>query len=117
MSTTIRAGQLRHRITVQERSQLQDEFGGQVTTWTNVAVLYAAVEPARAAEKMAAQALQVEISHTITVRYQPWMTGPKQIAGLRAVWGNRIFDFHGAIDVEERHRLVQIPATEGLTNG
>lgn len=116
-AVSIHAGSLRHRITFQQRSTVIDAYGGQSETWTDVATVWGAIEPASGAEKVAAQALQVEISHTVMVRHQPWMTGPKQLAAYRVVWGSRVFDLHAAIDIDERHRLVNITASEGITNG
>jgi SPP1 family predicted phage head-tail adaptor len=117
VSASVRAGSLRHRITFQRRITTVDSFGGQSVDWSDVATIWGGIEPANGREQVAAQAFQAAISHTITCRYQPWMGSPKQIAGMRVIWSGRVFDLHPAVDVDERHRLMRIPATEGMSNG
>lgn len=113
----MRAGDLRHRITFQQRGMSADSFGAQAETWTNVATVWADVSPLSGRELLAAQAVNVEISHKITIRWQQQFAGPKAVAAMRIVYGSRIFDIHSSIDTDERRKTIELSCAEGLTNG
>lgn len=113
----MRASDLRHRVTFQSRSVTTDSFGAQSQAWADVATVWADVSPLSGRELMAAQAINVEVSHSITIRWQAQFAGPKVAAAMRIVYGNRIFNIHSAIDPDERRKTIQISASEGLNNG
>ena len=68
----IRAGDLRHRVTVQRRVTSQDTFGAEVESWATVAVVWAAVEPLIGAEIFAAQRVAPHAKVRVRMR---WMGG------------------------------------------
>lgn len=113
----MRSGDLRHRVTFQRRSTVTDSFGAQSETWTDVATAWADISPLSGRELLAAQAVNVEISHTVTIRYQAQFAGPKAVAAMRIVYGDRIFNIHSSLDVDERHRELKLTCSEGLNNG
>jgi len=117
MSVVFRAGDLRHRIRIQQRATTIDSAGGQSVVWTDVAAVKAAIEPLSGRELLAAQAVRSAISHTITVRWQALFADPQAAAALRVVYGTRIFNIEAALNVDERNRLVHMSAQEGLNNG
>lgn len=113
----MRAGDLRHRVTFQVRSAIQDSFGGQSESWSDVATVWADVLPLSGRELMSAQAVNVELSHKVTIRYQAQFAGPKAVAAMRIAYGDRIFNIHSALDVDERHKEIDLTCAEGLSNG
>lgn len=113
----ISAGRLNRRIIIQQRAVTQDSSGGQVETWTAVATVWSAIEPLTARELMAAQAVQSEVSHSITIRWQAAFADPKAVAAMRAVYGARIFNIAGSMNTEERNRELILTASEGLNKG
>lgn len=113
----IRAGQLRHRIDVQNRSVTLDSFGGQPLTWTTFATVWADVLPMSAREREASQAINVEVSHEITVRYRSDFADPKVMASRRIVYRGRYFNIQGIGNVDERNREMTIWAQEGMNLG
>lgn len=113
----IRAGELRRRVTFQTRSTAQDSVGGQLTTWTDVATVWAGIEPLGVGERLAAAAEHVDASHTITVRYQALFADPRAVAAMRAVYKGRIFNIVGSMNEEERNRNVVLQVREGLNEG
>jgi SPP1 family predicted phage head-tail adaptor len=113
----MRAGDLRHRITFQTRSTGQDAIGGQALPWSDVTTVWADVSPLSGREIMAAQAIQSELTHMISVRYQSQFSDPKVMAAMRIMYGNRIFNIHASIDVDERHKTIEISCGEGLNDG
>lgn len=113
----MRAGDLRHRVTFQSRSVATDSFGAQSTIWTDVTTVWADIAPLSGRELLAAQQINVEISHSITIRFQQQFSGPKAVAAMRIIYCDRIFNIHASIDPDERRRSIVLTCSEGLNNG
>src|SRR6266403_3642030 len=113
----MRAGQLRHRVVVEQQAQTQDSFGGQPLTWSTVATDWGDINPLSGREREAAQAINVEISHEITIRYQSGFADPKAMAAYRLRYGSRLFNIHGTLNVDERNREITVLAGEGMNVG
>jgi SPP1 family predicted phage head-tail adaptor len=111
-TTAIAAGELRHRIVIQDRSLAQDSFGGQLSVWTDRITARAAVKPLTGRELELAQAVATETSHQVSLRYRPGIT-PAQ----RLLYAGRIFNIHAVIDVDERHVKLVLLVSEGLNDG
>jgi SPP1 family predicted phage head-tail adaptor len=117
----ISAGALNRRITLQSHSITQDTYGEPLNTWTNVATVWAAVEPLSGRELLAAQAVQSSVTHQITIRYQVQFADPKVMAAMRATMTKdgvtRIFNISDSRDLEEHRNMLVLGATEGLNDG
>lgn len=106
------AGTLRKRITLQQQSPSVDSYGQQSLTWTDVATVWASVEPSVGRELMAAQAVSLEQPTTITIRWQPLFASPKAVAAMRVVYNGRIFNLHSVENEAERNVLLTLVASE-----
>ena len=113
----IRGGTLRKRVQIQQRATTQDSTGQQSTVWTTIATVWADIESMTARELVAAQSVNMEATHTITVRYQAIFAQPKIVATYRALYNSRVFNISGMDNVEERNALVVLTAAEGLNDG
>ena len=113
----INAGTLRKRITLQQQSISVDTYGQQITTWTDVATVWASIEPSVGRELMAAQAVSLDQPTTIMIRWQPAFASPKAVAAMRAVYNDRLFNIHSVENEEERNRTLTLLASEGLNDG
>ena len=113
----MQAGTLRKRITFQTRDVSVDSFGQQATSWTDAFTMWAGIEPLSAREVFAAQGVQSEISHKITVRYRVELSNLTADAAMRVVHAGRLFNIQGMRSIDERHRTIELYATEGLSNG
>lgn len=118
----MRAGQLRHRVTFQARDTGTDSFGQQATTWSNVlASVPADVQPLSGREMLAAQAVNAELSHTVTVRFHPLLTDPVKVAAMRISYSDgtttHILSLSSAVNVDARNRQIDIGAMEGPNLG
>lgn len=70
----MRAGTLRHRVTIEHKTETRDSYGGVSTAWaTFAASVPAAILPVSGREFFAAEAQQSEVSAKIVMR---------QLAGL-----------------------------------
>ena len=114
---TIAAGQLPRRLVIQSKATGPDTFGGAPATWTDVATVWARIEPLTGRQLMAAQTISTEISHKITMRYQSAWANPKTVAAYRGLYATRVFNFHASMNPGEMNESISILASEGLNNG
>lgn len=103
----MRAGDLRNRIKIQQKSVTRDTFGGETVTWTDVVTVWAAIEPISGREYYAAQQVQAEASTRIRIRYYAGIT-----TSMRVLWGTRYFDILSVIDIQERGREIHLMCKE-----
>lgn len=97
----MRAGLLRHRVTLQSPSATQNEYGEEVITWTDERTVYASIEPLRGREYLEARAQTQELSHRIRMRYQP----DKSLhPSWRISYGSRTFLIESVRNVMESDR-------------
>lgn len=108
----MRPGKLRHRITLQQVTRTPDGIGGYTETWTDVATVWAAVEPLRGRELFDAEQVQSEITHRVRIRYRSGVD-----SSMRVRFGARLFRIQSVIDVDERHREIQLMCQEVGTDG
>jgi SPP1 family predicted phage head-tail adaptor len=95
----MQAGNLRNRITVQDKNVTQNAYGEEVITWTTVDEVWAAVEPLMGREFMAAKQVQAEVSTRIRMRFIPGLA-PE----MRVLFGSRVFEILSVQHVYERRR-------------
>lgn len=115
--TPIRAGQLNRRIQLQRQSTVRDSMGGPQRTWLNLATVWAEIQPLSGRELESAQRMASEVTHQITVRYQPMFADTRVVAGYRALYKARVFNIHAALNDEERNIFITLLASEGLDDG
>lgn len=105
----MRAGELRHRITIQESVQTRDTDGAVLDTWGNVATVWAAVEPQSGSEQFVQNEDQVLASRLTRFRI-------RKRAGLntkmRVVFGGQVFDLRQIIHVEANNREMWLVGEE-----
>ena len=112
-TNTVSAGKLRHKITVQQKTQTSTGDRGQpVYGWTTLATPYASLDSLGAIGKKAeiARQLVATATHEITLRY---------LAGLdercRVQWNGRTFNIGYIWNHEERNIWLTLLCTEQKT--
>ncbi|OPX87736.1 MAG: Phage head-tail joining protein [Pelotomaculum sp. PtaB.Bin104] len=103
----MRAGELRHRITIQEPVETLDSLKTPVLSWQDVATVWAAVEPLRGREYLEVKNTNTELSARIRIRYRRGIN-----PSMRVKYGSRIFNIESVIDFEERHREIHLMCSE-----
>lgn len=109
----MRAGRLRHRVAIQRRTGAESGFGEPTDTWSTLATVSAGIEPISGREYFAAQQVQSEVTHRVTIRYFEGVN-PKD----RLLWTDpatgvaRYFDIRAVIDRDERHREFALMCVE-----
>lgn len=105
----MRAGDLRHRVTIQEKQVTKNSYGEEVITWQDVATVWAAVEPLRGREFLEAQRAGAEVTTRIRIRHRDGIR-PE----MRVVQGNHTYDIKAVLDVGGRGRELHLMCREVL---
>lgn len=87
----MRAGALRHRVSIQTPNEIQDSTGALVTTWTELIETWAEVLPATGSERWIQNMDQrvAERSAQVRLRYRDDVTITEQ---CRIVWGAHTYN-------------------------
>lgn len=112
-TNTVDAGQLRHLVTVQQKTITgTGERGQPLYTWTTLATPYASVEniPPFGKKFEMARQLVATATHEITMRYLSGLTETGRIQ-----WNNRTFTIGYIWNHEERNIWVTLLVTEQKT--
>ena len=103
----MRAGDLRRRVTIQQKSVTRDTYGAEVISWTDVATVWASVEDLSGRELYDAERITTEVTTRIRIRYRAGIT-----TDMRAVYGARVFNIRAVLDTEGRKRELQLLVAE-----
>lgn len=105
----MKAGDLRHRITVQYPVEAQDSAGQPIATWKDLFTCWAAIEPISGREFTMTQQTGTEAQIRIRIRARPVKLSGK----MRVLFGTRIFELVAPpINVQERNREVHLMCRE-----
>jgi SPP1 family predicted phage head-tail adaptor len=99
------AGSLRHRITIQQRTDTQDSYGEPIPAWTTFATVWAAVEPQSGQEATIAMSQQQEARLRVRVRVR-YRTGISTL--MRIAWQGRLFQIEGMAEVKSNRREIHL---------
>lgn len=111
----MRAGKLRHRVTIQQRlagSPQRTPTGAPDTSWSDVATVWASIDTLRGRELIEAQAVQSRLEVRIRLRYRAGLT-----AAMRIVHGTDIYNIEAVIDREQQHVELELMCSRGSNNG
>lgn len=110
----MRAGRLRHRVTIEQPTTTQDpNTGEQVPGWAAVATVWASVEPLSAREFIAAGAGQSSVSARVMMRYRSDVT-----AGMRLTYRGKVYNIKGVLpDPESGLEWLTLPVSQGVDDG
>lgn len=110
----MQAGKLRHRVSLQAWAETQDPNTGAIKhDWSEVAKVWASVEPLSAREFIQSSAGQSQISARIVIRYR---TGVD--ATMRIVHRGRLYNIQGVLaDKVSGLEYLTLPVSEGVNAG
>ena len=123
---TLAAGRLRHRILIEEYvldldsngEVIQDPESGQTFgTWTEVATVWAAIEPLSTREFIAAQAVQSQMTARIIIRHREGLDAAMRLVHMRSggVRG-QVYNIHGLLnDKDSGLEYITIPVSAGVS--
>jgi SPP1 family predicted phage head-tail adaptor len=99
----MRAGRLDRRITIQGKVVTQDEFGGEVVTWSDVATVWAEKIENRGQERFSAQQFVGKSAKTFKIRWSA--TVAVVTTEHRVVFDGRQHDIHDVREVGRREGI------------
>ncbi|MCK3852096.1 phage head closure protein [Pseudomonas sp. W2Jun17] len=110
----MRAGDLRHRITIQRPVHTQDPVTGEMTpSWVDVAKLWADVEPVSVNQFVAAATNQSKVSARIVIRYRAGIDST-----MRILHRDKIYNVEGVLaDKVSGLEYLTLPVSEGVNDG
>ena len=109
----MRAGRLRHRVTMQDRVDTADGKGGNVITWTDNRVVWAAIEPKKGNQFYDSQTETAEIEGKITIRY---FSGFDPTMRVNWTSRSRIFEIEAVVNPDERNKMLELMYREVVNN-
>lgn len=102
----MRAGQLRTRVEIQQPVRIGSGTGGR-TEWVTFAPAWAAVKPIRSTDRTDDGHFQTVRLARVTIRYREGVKSK-----MRVVIGSRVLEIVSVIDVDERHRQLDLLCEE-----
>lgn len=115
--SSVSAGQLKHRVRIQQPTITKDALGAPTRAWSDVASVWAEIAPISGREARFADRIDSEVSHQITVRYRSIFADPRAVATMRVLFRGRVFAIHAALNEDEAKVAVTLLATEGVLDG
>jgi len=101
----MRAGQLRHRVTIQEKIASQNGFGEEEIAYSDWATVWARVEPVSAGETADQQREAATATHQVTMRYRRDL-----VPTMRLAWADgdvtRVMEISGIVPDAARREMV-----------
>ncbi|WP_417292318.1 phage head closure protein [Desulfovibrio porci] len=97
----MRAGALRHQVTLQRFVRGQDAYGGPVEEWVDVATVWASLEAMNGREFFASQQTQSEVTQRIRIRYMPGVA-----ADMRVVHQGTVFNIVAPLPDNRQREIV-----------
>ncbi|MCB9949580.1 MAG: phage head closure protein [Planctomycetaceae bacterium] len=103
----MRAGKLRHLVTIQRRTLSRDAVGQQTESWADLGTTWASVMPTGGTEREYAKQLVSETTHKVVMRYFDGLTSKDRI-----IHNSRTLNIINIINVDERNIEQQIMCKE-----
>lgn len=96
------------KITLQEKSFIEDDGGGRTEDWVDKARCWCNIEPISATQVNWSQQLQHRVTHKIIVRYSSEIK-----INMRFLFSGRILHIVGFKNLMEENRYLEIETSEG----
>ncbi|GHD06492.1 phage head closure protein [Tianweitania populi] len=101
MVSFIEPGSLRTELALEDVTLSEDGAGGHVEHWTEVATVFARLEPVRADARFGADQSLESVTHRVTLRFRDLVK-----SGMRFRLGARLFDIVTVHDPDESGRYL-----------
>ena len=105
----MRAGKLRHRVTIQEPIITQNDYYETVETWQDFAMCDASIGPLTAREFFNAAQVQSDVTHKVEIRYVPGVT-----SAMRLLFGSRVLNILAVLSADERGTSQELLCKEAV---
>ena len=106
----IRAGRLRHRLTLQSKTCTRDSYGAAIVAWATVRTVWGAIEPLSGRELTAQSQVQAEAQVKILLRYT---------TGIDTTWrvshDSKYYDILAVINHDEKDYMLTLLCRQGVS--
>lgn len=107
------AGDLRERVTIQQRPVSLDSIGENTAAWVDVATVWASAEPLSGREYFASGQQQQTVDVRFRIRYRADVTG-----AMRVLWRGQVHDIVGPpINFQGRREFLELMTVQGQRDG
>jgi SPP1 family predicted phage head-tail adaptor len=103
----MRAGDLRHRVIIEQATVTADAAGNRTETWSTLATVWAALEPLTGRQFVEAFRTNAELTHRVRVRYRSDV-----IASMRVTEGSRHYAIVAVLDQGGRREEMHLMCRE-----
>lgn len=107
----MRAGSLRHLVTIQSYTEISNTFGEASKAWAEFSEAYANITPLKGTEKYLSKEKHATATHQVTIRYLDGVD-----TKMRIIYGSRTFEIVSVANVGERDRMMQLIVEEEAEN-
>ena len=101
------AGKLRHLVTLQRKTGAVDTWGEPTDTWTDLASVWASIQPMAGREAFTGLELQALDMVRIGIRYTSGL-----VPTDRVNWNGRLYDILAIHNKDERNRAMELVVKE-----
>lgn len=101
MRETIDPGAMSTELVLEQATATPDGAGGFAETWTQIATVFARLQPIVVRERFGADQTIEEVMHRVTIRHRPDVA-----SGMRLVMGDRILQILTVHDPDETGRYL-----------
>ena len=105
----MRAGQLRHPVTIQTSAETVDAFGEPIQGWSSAITAWASIAPLSGQERLQGDQVIAECSHRVRMRHDTNIA-----TTARLLFGSRVLEIVSAADVDERGAEMDLLCKEVL---
>lgn len=96
----MRAGDLRHRLTIQQKSVTQNTYGEEIATWSTLTIVWGSVEDLSGREFYESrQVPAAEVTTRVRIRYRSDVEPT-----MRVIHGSRTLEIVAVLEPEGRKR-------------
>jgi SPP1 family predicted phage head-tail adaptor len=106
------AGRLRHRVTIQEKVDSRDSYGGERETWVDIAEVWAEVEPLVGREYLESRQESAEITTRVRVRYRAGIRPEMRVKYVDEADVAHYYDIFSAQNVGTRRKELVLVCRE-----
>lgn len=107
----MRAGRLRHRLTLQSKTYTANAYGEQVVTWSDEATVWGAIEPLSGREYFAQSQIQAEATVRIVIRYYSTIDET-----WRVKHGGLYYNIVDVLNHDLRNRMMTLMCRQGVSD-
>lgn len=105
-----RAGEFRHRVTIQQNTATRGTYGGKSDSWGTHSVCWAKIVSMAGRERQGGGQVNSETTHDVWVRFN--RDKARITSAMRVLFGSRVFDIIAAIDPDETQEAMLLKVKE-----